>query len=364
MRRPWLDDLRACTVVLVVVYHVFYMFNACGVLAGIEPFAPVQYQDALLPFVYPWFMVLLFVVAGISARYALEKKSAKEFLRARTVKLLVPSTVGLLVWHWITGLTYMSLGGALDAMAQVPPPVLYLIAALSGTGPLWFAQLLWLCSLLLTLLRRLDKGGRLCALCGRCPGPALLLLALPLWGAAHIGNLPVVTTYRLGIYLAAFLLGYLFLSHDAAQAWLCRARLPLLSAALVCGAAYTVIHFGQDYTAAPLLQGLSSNVYAWIMALALLGCSQVWSDRLTGPLRNYLVGSSFGLYVLHYLPVLLSAYALKVWTDLPPLVVYPLCTAAGLLGGLGLWEVFRRIPFLRWSVLGIQKSRDGAPADQ
>jgi acyltransferase family len=38
-------------------------------------------------------MVLLFVVAGMSARYSLQKRSNKEFLKERVTKLLVPSTL-------------------------------------------------------------------------------------------------------------------------------------------------------------------------------------------------------------------------------------------------------------------------------
>lgn len=357
MRKPYLDNLRWAAVVLVVIYHVFYMFNACGVLAGIEPFSPVQYQDVLLPFVYPWFMVLLFVIAGMCARYSLEKRSIREFVRSRTVKLLVPSTVGLLVYHWITGFTYMSIGGGLEAMGQVPPPVLYLIAVLSGTGPLWFAQLLWLYSLLLALIRRMDKGDRLYTLCGRFPAPALLALLFPLWGAAQAGNLPVVTTYRLGIYFAAFLMGYFFLSHDGAQEALGRYHLPLLAVALVCGVVYAVAHFGQDYTADGLLRSFFTNGYAWLMTLALLGWGKARWNR-TSPLSEYMTRANFGLYALHYLPLLLAAWALKSFTSLPAIAVYPLTTAAGLFGGLGLWELFRRVPFIRWAVLGIRKSNE------
>ena len=73
MRKPYLDNLRWAAVVLVMLYHVIYMFNASGVAGSTGHFAEVQPQDALMPAVYPWFMVLLFVIAGISARYALQK---------------------------------------------------------------------------------------------------------------------------------------------------------------------------------------------------------------------------------------------------------------------------------------------------
>ena len=77
MRRHYLDNLRWATVLLVVLYHVIYMYNGV-ITAGVAgPFAPVQPQDAVQYLLYPWFMVLLFVVSGASARLALERQPPK-----------------------------------------------------------------------------------------------------------------------------------------------------------------------------------------------------------------------------------------------------------------------------------------------
>ena len=103
MRKYYLDNIRWMTVVLVVIYHVIYMFNGVQLFGVIGPFSKVQYQDAFLYLVYPWFMTLLFVVSGMSARYYLENHSVKEFIKTRTRKLLVPSTIGLFVFQWILG---------------------------------------------------------------------------------------------------------------------------------------------------------------------------------------------------------------------------------------------------------------------
>ena len=89
MRKTYLDNIKWMTVVIVVIYHVIYMFNGVVTSGVIGPFAPVQYQDACLYFVYPWFMLLLFVISGMSARYSLNGHSEKEFLKSRTTKLLV-----------------------------------------------------------------------------------------------------------------------------------------------------------------------------------------------------------------------------------------------------------------------------------
>ena len=110
MRKYYLDNIRWMTVVLVVIYHVIYMFNGVQLFGVIGPFSKVQYQDAFLYLVYPWFMTLLFVVSGMSARYYLENHSVKEFIKTRTRKLLVPSTIGLFVFQWILGYFNMKIG--------------------------------------------------------------------------------------------------------------------------------------------------------------------------------------------------------------------------------------------------------------
>ena len=81
MRKLYIDNIRWITVVLVVLYHVIYMFNGIETFGVIGPFSDVQYQDAFQYIVYPWFMLLLFVISGMSARYELEHRSEKEFIK-------------------------------------------------------------------------------------------------------------------------------------------------------------------------------------------------------------------------------------------------------------------------------------------
>lgn len=97
------NNLRWMSVALVLIYHVSYYYNNKGVAGGIGGFGGTQPQDAVLYILYPWFMMLLFLVAGISARYALQRQTTKEFVRTRTLKLLVLATIGILVVQWITG---------------------------------------------------------------------------------------------------------------------------------------------------------------------------------------------------------------------------------------------------------------------
>lgn len=74
MRRHDVDNIRWITVLLVVLYHVIYMYNGVLTEGVIGPFREVQYQDAFQYVLYPWFMVILFIVSGMSSRYALEQQ--------------------------------------------------------------------------------------------------------------------------------------------------------------------------------------------------------------------------------------------------------------------------------------------------
>ena len=86
MRKSYLDNIRWITVVLVVIYHVVYMYNAEGILGVVGRItdADPQYVDLYMYVVYPWFMSILFIVSGMCARYSLNTRSEKEFIRSRT----------------------------------------------------------------------------------------------------------------------------------------------------------------------------------------------------------------------------------------------------------------------------------------
>ena len=80
MRKTYLDNIKWMTVVVVVIYHVIYMFNGVVTSGVIGPFVPVQYQDTFQYFVYPWFMLLLFVISGIVLHNRLDFAVSTDFL--------------------------------------------------------------------------------------------------------------------------------------------------------------------------------------------------------------------------------------------------------------------------------------------
>ena len=353
-RKKYMDNIRWITVALVVVYHVIFIFNGTGTLGGVGPLCPVQYQDAVLYLLYPWFMLLLFVVSGMCARFYLGPHTHKEFIRERTVKLLVPSTLGVVVFGWILGYFNMKIGGAFDSMGAVPKPVLFVIMCLSGTGPLWYIQLLWVFSLLLTVFRRVEKD-RLSTLCARTTLPVLLALTVVIYGAAQIGNVPVVVVYRFGIYGAGYLLGYLVFAHDEVMTRLEKAWLPLTAAALILGAVFTAVFWGQSYAGHEVLDTPLCNVFAWIAVLAVLAFMKKWGG-FDNAFARWMTRKSWGLYLFHYLPLAACAYYIYAM-PIPAVLKYLLTAASAVVGGVLLYDIISRIPVLRWCVCGISRKK-------
>ena len=81
MRKNYLVNIRWFIILLVVIFHVFFYFNNIGVspvFSGLPEYHAgdsFRIESVFEYAVYPWFMVLLFIVAGMSAFYALKKKN-------------------------------------------------------------------------------------------------------------------------------------------------------------------------------------------------------------------------------------------------------------------------------------------------
>lgn len=357
MRKLYIDNIRWITVVLVVLYHVIYMFNGIETFGVIGPFFKVQYQDAFLYLVYPWFMLLLFVVSGMSARYALDRQTSREFIRNRTRKLLVPSTLGLLGFWWILGYYNMLMSGALETMAAVPKPVTYVIMAVSGVGPLWYIQMLWVFSVLLIWVRKVEKD-RLWKPGEKATVPVLLLLAIAVWAAAQILNTPVIVVYRFGIYGLGFFLGYFIFSHEKVMEKLQNCWLFLLVCALALAVLFTVIYRGKPYAEHSVLDTLLCNLFAWIAVLAALAVMKKWGD-FSNAFTRWMSQKSWGLYLFHYLFIAMTAYGLTMYAkNLPVPVIYLCVAAAGFAGAYLAYEIISRIPVLRWLICGMGGNKD------
>ena len=367
-RKHWIDNLRWVTVLLVLFYHVFYFYNNKGVFGGIGGFGDYpeckQYQDIVMYILYPWFMPLLFLLAGVSARYALQKQSGKEWFRSRTRKLLVPGTIGLLVFHWMVGYFNTVVASREGVFDGVPVVVKYFIMAFSGTGPLWFIQVLWLLCLVLLLVRAIDRKDRFWNWCGKANLVVIILLGVLFWaGEQTLIKNPrpetldgLLNLYKPLFYLVPFLMGYFVFSHDEVQERVRKAWIPLLVCAVIAGTVLIVTTFGQDNTSPQYLGSPLNCLYGWLMCLAMMGWFKARFDG-TNRFATYMTQSSYGIYIVHYLVIAALGYMMKTYTSLAPWMMYVILFAAVMLLSPAIYEIIKRIPFVRWCVLGIKKEK-------
>lgn len=353
MRRKYLDNIRWITVLLVVVYHVIFMFNGVTTYGVIGPFNDFQPQDVYQYIVYPWFMFLLFVVSGMSARYELDAKGEEGFIRKRTRKYLVPSTIGLFIFGWVLGYYNMLISGAFEQMGAVPKPVLFLIMAVSGTGPLWYIQMLWVFSLLLMPIRKIEKD-KLYNLCEKTNIIILFLFVFVIYGSAQIMNTPIIVVYRFGIYGIGFLLGYFMFSHDKVMELLEKYWLIFTAIAVATCIIFVILKWGESYPDHEVLDTFICNAYTWFGTLGVLSFMKKWGG-FSNTFSQWMNAKSWGIYVFHYLPIAVCAWYLRnLVPNMPPFIVYILVAISGFAGSIILYEVISRIPVIRWCILGIK----------
>ena len=246
--------------------------------------------------------------------------------------------------------------GMLDSMPVVAK---YAMLAVSGTGPLWFVQVLWLLCIVLLLVRALDKKDKFWNWCGKAGLPAVILLGVLFWAGEHtLVRNPrpetldgLLNLYKPAFYIVPFLLGYFVFSHDEVQRKVKEAWIPLLACAAVSGIILVVTTFGQDNTSPQYLGSPLNCLYGWLMCLAMMGWFQARFDR-TGHFAGYMTKSSYGIYIVHYLVIASLGYMMKTYTALPPLAMYVFLTVAVFVLSPLLYEVLRRIPVVRWCVFG------------
>ena len=178
-RLHYIDWLRVLAVLLLFPFHTLRVFNTN------DPFyvkaahlsVPVTY---LLNFISVWHMPLLFVLAGASTYFALGKRSSRQYLRERRLRLLLPFVFGILVLippqTWYGGRFNSGYGASLFHYIVSGDFLKWNIKNGGdyyggfGIGHLWFIIILFLLAIIALPLFAWGRGERGSALCARSHG--------------------------------------------------------------------------------------------------------------------------------------------------------------------------------------------------
>lgn len=339
MRRYDIDNLRWMCILLLFPFHTFTLYNNWGEIYYVHG-AQSPVLSLLVRFCQPWFMPLMFVIAGISAVYSLNRRTPRQYLKERVTKLLIPLLAGILLV--VPSLTYFAerfhngYTGGYFAQYKLFFSKSDLVGYHGGFTPahLWFLAYLFVVSLLaLPLVCRWKPGCRKIL----WPLPGMAALFLPVWLFSYVLN---INGKSLGRYFMLFLLGATVLSRDEVQQKLESARWKLLTLWTVVSALSLFVHMDGIFRDGFL------HLAGWSGILALFGLARRYlnfHNRITA----YFTKASFVIYIFHLPFIVAAAYytfprLTSVWGQLA--VILP----SSFLLALAAYGTVRRIPALRF----------------
>ena len=354
MRKYYLDNIRYFTIIMVVLYHLIYMYNGQTKPGALGPFSKNQIQDVFQYITFPWMMTILFIISGISSNFYL--KISNNFISDRTNKLLVPSIFGLFIYGWAQGYINILLYGSISTIpTNLNKFAIYLIYCISGTGVLWFNHLLWIYSILLVLIIKFEKN-TIHNLFKNINFIIILLLGFGLWLSAKFLNTPTLIYYRVGIYCYSYLIGYFIFSHETNIKYIESNYILFSILSFIFGFLYISKFYGEDYTSKEIFGNILSILYSWFTSLSIFGIAKKFFDR-EFIFTKFMKDKSYGIYIFHYLILTSTAYYLYNYTKLGPIFQYILVLCSSLIGSILLFEIISKIPFINWLVLGITNKK-------
>lgn len=262
---------------------------------------------------------------------------------------------GIFAYGWINGaITNQFIDTFMGNGNQIPGAIKYLIYCLMGIGPLWFAHVLFVASLLIVLIRKIDKNDKLLNLGSKIKIWMLIPMAFVVWGSSFILNVPLIEVYRFGIYLLMFLLGYYVFSNEIIQEKLKKYSIILIAVSTIMGIIYAYLYYGKNYAESNVLKHWFTNLYLWIAIISIISFGKKYLS-FNNKFTTYMTKNNFSFYVLHYEVVLLLGYAVTTYMKLPFIFNYIIILLSTIIILPALVEIIKRIPIVNSLILGTKK---------
>lgn len=353
MRKNYIDNLRWIAILLLIPYHAAMAWNVWN-----EPnyiyFNGNKVISSIIVFLSPYFMPLLFLLAGISTSFALKKRTVKEYVLERVKKLFIPFLFCTLLFMPI--MTYIAdkfnfgyEGNLFTHYSVFFTRFTDLTGADGGfsLGQFWFILYLFVISILalgiiVLLKKRTPKFKKDTSLWFIC----VLGLPLPL-----LSELLSIGGKSLAEYTYIFLVGYYIFSNDRIINKIEKFKWLFLFIGF-CAATLNVYLFIWSDTSYPLVNTAVKFIGEWFMLIALLGIGKGCLN-FNSKVTLYMSQRSFAFYILHFVWVVFFQYIFAdiLFDNIELLYIVPVILAycATFLS----CEICIRVPFL-CSSMGIK----------
>jgi peptidoglycan/LPS O-acetylase OafA/YrhL len=364
-RLHYIDNLRWMTILVLFPLHAAFVF--CPGFYGYYVSSAYSSVAAhcLTVAVEPWIMPILFCIAGMSTKFALQKRTPRMYLKERVTKLLVPFLAGLvficpviayyaLKFH--TGYTGSFYGAFVHFFSSITDA-----RDLNGlygdfsVDHLWFILFLFIISVVaLGVILLVQRQARFHLRSGKIIFPALGLSFVPFWLLNFAGF--NVSGYSLASYFAMFLVGYYLVSLDTVQARL-ESYWAFLLAAWIILTVLVMWVYGIFLGHYEVFWG-SSAIYVltgWTGVLALIGTARHLAD-VSNRFTAYMGAASYPVYIIHQAILVAIAYYV-IMLAIPPALQFAAIVILSILFTFACYEILRRIPVVRvlFGIAGPQK---------
>jgi hypothetical protein len=378
----YLDWLKVLIVYGILFFHVALVFSGPIWLVGNRESIPVL--AVVAGFCFPWGIPAMFLISGADSWFGLRSRSARDFMRGRFLRLVLPLAVGIVL---------LSPFQRYIASAQPPPPLgglpgfygkffremrLEWTPRWLGTYGLhlWFLGYLFaitaVCLPILEWLRR-PHGKRILAgvaeQASRRGG--LFLLGVPL-AVSQLLLRPRFPLYQdwadIATYTIVFLMGAVMGATRAFEPAIRRHVHTAVAAGIVAsfgvGSLLFVdwLHIPRSPAASTLREVSfallwSLNIWCWLIAVLYIGVR--WLDH-PNKIVSYANESVLPFYVVHH-PVVITVAAFVVTWALPAWVKFPILLVTSLAITVGIYDLgIRRWNFMRM-LFGLKPLHRTAP---
>ncbi len=267
--------------------------------------------SSIVVFFSPYFMPMMFVLAGISMKISLRKRTKSRYLLERIKRLLVPFLFGTLVLMPV--MTYLGDkfncsydGGFIEHYRIFFTKFTDLTGADGGfsVGQFWFLLYLFVISAIgigiLTLLEKFlpEKENALSFW-------IVILLGLPL---PILSEILSIGGKSLAEYTYLFMMGYYVFSKEEIISKADKYKWLMFGIGILAAIVniYLFIWSGKEYA---LLNTLMKYITEWFMTIALTGLAKGYLN-FTGKVTGYMTKRSFLVYTWHFIWVVLFQYML------------------------------------------------------
>ena len=343
-RRYDIDWLRVITIGLLLIYHIAIVFQPWGVFIGfIQSEDPLESIWIPMSMINIWRIPLLFFVSGMGVSFAIRKRNWKQLILERTQRIFVPFLFGMLfivpihifIWrqYYHQDIIFTPQQGHLWFLKNI---FIYVIAL----SPVFFYLRNHKNGIVNKWLKKLFSN----------PLGLLLIIAAFMLEAILLNpesyEMYAMTWHGFFLGLLAFLFGFVFvLSGETFWPTILKWRWLFITLALL----FFVNRYVQFELKAPnYLMAIESCM--WIFAVFGFGYKYLNHPSKT---LSYLSQGAYPIYIIHMIFLYLGSF-LILPLEIPTILKFILVIAFTFIGCFALYEIIRRVPFLR-PLFGLKK---------